>query len=57
MPTNQRSCYFSLLCQELREAFESEATEKQLPRLLLTAAVSAGSETVKGGYDVAAVAK
>lgn len=43
--------------QELKEAFESEAKEKSLPRLLLTVAVSAGAETVKGGYDVAAVGK
>lgn len=45
------------LLKELRDAFESEAKEKQLPRLLLTAAVSAGSETVKGGYDVASMGK
>ncbi|CAG2111636.1 unnamed protein product [Medioppia subpectinata] len=40
---------------ELREAFEAEAKEKKMPRLLLTAAVSAGVDTVKGGYDVPAV--
>ncbi len=40
----------------MREAFEAEAKEKRLPRLLLTAAVSAGADTVRGGYDVPAVA-
>ena len=40
----------------MREAFEAEAKEKKLPRLLLTAAVSAGADTVRGGYDVPAVA-
>lgn len=44
------------LLKELREAFEAEAKEKRLPRLLLTAAVSAGADTVRGGYDVPAVA-
>nr|APA05224.1 chitinase [Tetranychus cinnabarinus] len=44
------------LVKELREAFEAEAKEKKLPRLLLTAAVSAGADTIKSGYDVPAVA-
>ncbi|XP_074603101.1 chitinase 7 isoform X2 [Brevipalpus obovatus] len=47
---------FVELVKELREAFEAEAKEKKLPRLLLTAAVSAGVDTVKSGYDVPAVA-
>ena len=45
------------LLRELHDAFEAEAKEKSLPKLLLTAAVSAGAETIKGGYDVANVAK
>lgn len=44
------------LLKELREGFEAEAKEKKLPRLLLTAAVSAGADTVRSGYDVPAVA-
>lgn len=44
------------LLRELREAFDAEAMEKKLPRLLLTAAVSAGADTIKGGYDVPNVA-
>ncbi|XP_013793709.1 acidic mammalian chitinase-like, partial [Limulus polyphemus] len=41
---------------EIRETFEAEAKENRLPRLLLTAAVSAGAENIQGGYDVPAVA-
>ncbi|XP_076309101.1 putative chitinase 10 [Tachypleus tridentatus] len=47
---------FVELVKEIRETFEAEAKENRLPRLLLTAAVSAGAENVKGGYDVPAVA-
>lgn len=43
--------------QELREAFEAEAQERKMPRLLLTAAVPVGPDNVKGGYDVPAVAR
>ncbi|XP_028966665.1 probable chitinase 10 [Galendromus occidentalis] len=47
---------FVKLLKDLREAFEAEAKEKKLKRLLLTAAVSAGAETIQSGYDVPAVA-
>lgn len=53
---NEDKKNFVELLRELREAFEAEAKEKKLQRLLLTAAVSAGAETIKGGYDVPAVA-
>lgn len=53
---NEDKKNFVELVRELREAFEAEAKEKKLPRLLLTAAVSAGAETIRGGYDVPAVA-
>ena len=43
------------LLKELRDAFDAEAKEKRLPKLLLTCAVSAGAETVRGGYDVAPI--
>ena len=46
---------FVELLKELREAFEAEAREKKEKRLLLTAAVSAGAETIRGGYDVPAI--
>lgn len=56
--------YFTLLNHysieiftELREAFEAEAQEKKMPRLLLTAAVPVGPDNVKSGYDVPAVAR
>ncbi|UXI16054.1 hypothetical protein NH340_JMT01997 [Sarcoptes scabiei] len=48
---------FADLVKELNEAFDSEAKEKDLPKLLLSVAVSAGAETIKSGYDVANVAK
>lgn len=47
---------FVKLLKDLREAFEAEAKEKKLKRLLLSAAVSAGAETIQSGYDVPAVA-
>ncbi|KAL3199531.1 hypothetical protein MRX96_013854 [Rhipicephalus microplus] len=53
---NEDKKNFVELVKELREAFEAESKEKKLPRLLLTAAVSAGAETIRGGYDVPAVA-
>lgn len=52
--TDDKKNFVDLL-KELREAFDAEAKEKRLPKLLLTAAVSAGSETVRGGYDVAPI--
>lgn len=48
---------FVLLLKELREAFEAEAEETKKPRLLLTAAVPVGPDSIRGGYDVPAVAK
>ncbi|EDO43261.1 predicted protein, partial [Nematostella vectensis] len=46
---------FTLLCQELLAAFETEAANTGKPRLLLTAAVSAGETTVKNGYEISAL--
>lgn len=46
---------FVLLLKELFEAFEAEAKEMGLPRLLLTAAVPVGPDNIRGGYDVPAV--
>uniref|UniRef100_T1JHM6 GH18 domain-containing protein n=1 Tax=Strigamia maritima TaxID=126957 RepID=T1JHM6_STRMM len=46
---------FVALLKDLREAFEAEAKETKRPRLLLSAAVPAGAETIRGGYDVPSV--
>jgi len=40
---------------ELKEAFAAEAEETGKPRLLLTAAVPVGPDSIRGGYDVPAV--
>ncbi|KAJ8257785.1 hypothetical protein GJAV_G00189660 [Gymnothorax javanicus] len=48
---------FTVLCKELLEAYEAEAKETGRPRLMLTAAVSAGKGTIDGGYEVAEIAK
>lgn len=43
---------FTLLVQELRDAFEQEAFETGKPRLLLTSAVAAGRHTIDTAYEV-----
>lgn len=43
---------FTLLCKELREAFEKEAASSGKDRLLLTAAVAAGKPTIDKAYEV-----
>ena len=48
---------FTQLCRELIAAFDKDAAERQLPRLLLTAAVSAGFSTINAGYDAPQIAK
>ena len=44
---------FTVLCQELLNAFKAEAAETGRPRLLLTAAVAAGYKTIDKAYEVA----
>ena len=39
------------------QAFEEEAKETGYPRLLITAAVSAGKGTIDTGYEIAEVGK
>ncbi|XP_028437891.1 acidic mammalian chitinase-like [Perca flavescens] len=48
---------FTLLCQELRNAFESEGTATGRPRLLVTAAVSAVKGSIDASYEVTEIAK
>uniref|UniRef100_A0A8B9KK19 chitinase n=1 Tax=Astyanax mexicanus TaxID=7994 RepID=A0A8B9KK19_ASTMX len=48
---------FTLLCKELLEAYEAEAKATGQPRLLLSAAVSAGKGTIDAGYEIAEIAK
>ncbi|XP_027394038.1 acidic mammalian chitinase-like [Bos indicus x Bos taurus] len=42
---------------EMIQAFEEEAEEAGKPRLLITAAVSAGKETTDAGYEIAEIGK
>ena len=44
---------FTVLCQELLDAFKAEAGQTGRPRLLLTADVAAGYATIDKAYEVA----
>merc|ERR1712226_1016974 len=46
---------FTQLCNELIAAFEAESASSGKPRLLLSAAVSAGFNTIDAGYEVAKI--
>ncbi|XP_069488689.1 acidic mammalian chitinase-like [Ambystoma mexicanum] len=48
---------FTILCQEILAAFEQEAKATNRPRLLVTAAVSAGKGTIDAGYEIAEIGK
>ncbi|XP_076075265.1 putative chitinase 10 isoform X1 [Mytilus galloprovincialis] len=48
---------FTDLCRILRRAFENEANQFGRSRLLLTAAVAAGEETVNSAYDIPAISQ
>ncbi|XP_006866059.1 PREDICTED: acidic mammalian chitinase-like [Chrysochloris asiatica] len=48
---------FTILIKEMLEAFEEEAKETGQPRLLITAAVSAGKGTIDAGYEIAEIGK
>lgn len=43
--------------QELRKEFDHEAITTGKPRLLLTAAVAAGKETIDTAYDIPAISQ
>ncbi|XP_047424557.1 acidic mammalian chitinase-like [Mugil cephalus] len=48
---------FTLLCKELLEAYVAEGAATGRPRLMITAAVSAGKGTIDAGYEIAEMAK
>ena len=48
---------FTQLCQELLDAFNKDAAERKKPRLLLTAAVSAGFVQIAKSYEAAKLGK
>ncbi|KAM4805511.1 acidic mammalian chitinase-like [Urocitellus parryii] len=43
---------FTVLVQEIREAFEEEAKKTNKSRLLITAAVAGGISTIESGYEI-----
>ncbi|XP_070757967.1 acidic mammalian chitinase-like isoform X3 [Enoplosus armatus] len=46
---------YTVLVQELLSAFEAEGKKTNRPRLMLTAAVSAGKGTIESGYQIAEI--
>ncbi|KAM9860334.1 acidic mammalian chitinase-like [Aulostomus maculatus] len=46
---------YTILVQELMSAFEAEGKKTSRPRLMLTAAVSAGKGTIESGYQIAQI--
>ncbi|XP_075052132.1 acidic mammalian chitinase-like [Mixophyes fleayi] len=48
---------FTILIEEMLDAFNEEATATGLPRLLITAAVSAGKGTIDAGYEIEKIGK
>ncbi|KAG9485372.1 acidic mammalian chitinase-like [Eleutherodactylus coqui] len=48
---------FTILIQEMLDAFTAEAKSSGLPRLLITAAVSAGKGTIDAGYEIANIGR
>ncbi|XP_053338997.1 acidic mammalian chitinase-like isoform X1 [Clarias gariepinus] len=48
---------FTLLCQELRQAYVEESIATGCSRLMLTAAVAAGKSVIDAGYEIAKIAK
>ncbi|XP_077151539.1 acidic mammalian chitinase-like isoform X2 [Ranitomeya variabilis] len=46
---------FTILIKEMLDAFNEDARSSGLPRLLITAAVSAGKGTIDAGYEIAEI--
>ncbi|XP_068450928.1 acidic mammalian chitinase-like [Clinocottus analis] len=51
----QDKARYTVLVQELLAAFEAEGKKTSRPRLMLTAAVSAGKGTIETGYQIAQI--
>ncbi|KAK7483790.1 hypothetical protein BaRGS_00025006 [Batillaria attramentaria] len=49
--------HFTDLVREMRQAFEAEAIRTGKPRLLFTAAVAAGKDTIDTAYNIPAISK
>ena len=49
--------WLTCLFQEIRKEYEHEAITTGKPRLLLTAAVAAGKDTIDTAYDIPAISK
>ncbi|XP_068275372.1 acidic mammalian chitinase-like [Nyctibius grandis] len=54
---SQDKALFTVLIKEMLAAFEQEAKQVNKPRLLITAAVSAGVSTIQTGYQIAELGK
>uniref|UniRef100_I3M6A4 Chitinase acidic n=1 Tax=Ictidomys tridecemlineatus TaxID=43179 RepID=I3M6A4_ICTTR len=48
---------FTVLVQEIREAFEEEAKKNNKSRLLITAAVADGISTIESGYEISNISQ
>lgn len=48
---------FPIILQELLEAYTAEGTATGQPRLMISAAVSAGKGTIDAGYEIAEISK
>ena len=46
-----------MILQELLEAYAAEGTATNQPRLMISAAVSAGIRTIDAGYEITEIAK
>lgn len=46
-----------MILQELLEAYTAEGTATGRPRLMISAAVSAGKGTIDAGYEIAQISK
>ncbi|KAM9444885.1 acidic mammalian chitinase-like [Clarias gariepinus] len=55
-PSNDKQ-KFTLLCQDLQQAYKNESMVTGHPQLIITAAVAAGKSTIDAGYEIAKIAK